>query len=188
MDLEKLYVRLQLLWYGHKMKIAIFNSENYVENIIEVNPEELPEMLNEVQWLDISEDDISVGQEYFPGLQKFKPFQTRLNFIFDENKWEWVHPVAPPSDATWIPEIDGEETEEHKALAVKKIYYWLDEYQAWAMFPCTCEPKPEGDFYWNPIQKEWQAPDSEKPEGDFWWDTLKKVWFERMPAPTPPTE
>lgn len=167
------------------MKIAILNTENYVENIIEVIPEELPETLDSVTWMDISNQDISVGQQYFPDLQKFKPFQTRKNFIFDEVKWEWVHPVAPPSDATWVPEIDGPETDEHKTLETKRVYYWMDEYQAWGMSACTCDPKPEGDFYWNPIEKEWQTAESEKPGESYYWDTLAKRWIELRTSATP---
>ncbi len=161
---------------GINMKIATLNSENIVENIIQIDSE-MPDFLNDLDWLDVSESDISVGQEYFPALQKFKPFQTRQNFIFDEESWQWVHPIAPPEDATWIPELQ-EKPDGHDELEIKKVYFWMDKYQAWGLGPCDCNPRPSDQHYWNPLDKEWQIPDLEKPEGNYAWNTLERIWVE----------
>ena len=158
------------------MKIAILSNENIVENIIQIDSE-VPDFLSDLNWLDVSEIELSVGQEYYPSLQKFKPLQTRKNFIFDEESWQWVHPVAPPDDATWVPELQ-EKPEGHDELDVKRVYFWMDKYQAWGLGPCGCNPRPSEEHYWNMLDKEWQLPDSEKPGDSYFWDAIEKQWIE----------
>lgn len=167
------------------MKIAIINSERIVENILEADSLEQVRSLGiSGDLMDVTELSVSVGQEYSNSYQKFIPLNFRYGFIFNEDLWKWIPPEPAPEDATWITDLQ-EKPEGHDELAVKRIYFWMDKYNGWGLAACSCNPKPADGYYWNPLEKEWQLPDSEKPEGDYVWNAIEKTWLE---IPTPLAE
>ncbi len=105
------------------------------------------------------------GMEYLPDVDKFMPFKPESNpsFIFDEEQWKWVHPIAEPEDADWVLdgvkqpefeefelEIDGEIKQLIRPILPEnpKIYVWNEEAVVWDLLP----PPP------TPDELEQQAP------------------------------
>lgn len=173
--------------------IALLNQDNIVENIILLEDDvDVEAFINQLgvlsNFLDVTDvAGIAIGQTYYPELNKFKPLNFRENFVWSQELWAWIPPVAPPEDATWVFDF-GPEPEGHSELSVKKIYFWMDEYQAWGLAQCVCNPKPEGDYYWNSLDREWQMPTSEKPGGNYRWDAIEAVWEEMPEEIARPTE
>lgn len=101
------------------------------------------------------------GAEYLPDLDKFMPLKPERNpsFIFDEEQWKWVYPIAEPEDADWViggakqPEFEDVEIEiEGKLRQAKKpilpedpkIYTWDEDSVSWKLQPKpTPPPTPE---------------------------------------------
>jgi hypothetical protein len=119
-------------------------------------------------------------------------------FALNEETGSWVPPVAFPEDATWI-EGYQPKPDNYEEVFPKRTYYWLYEYSSWGLRQCDCIPKPDGEYFWNPlagaweqansespsaehywhsIDKEWQLPTSEKPDGNFLWLAIEKRWVE----------
>lgn len=96
------------------------------------------------------------GSQYLPEIDAFKSPKPESNpsFIFDEETWAWIPPVAPPIDRDWamsvdpVPPIISKELEERdketgeptgKIIAVEvfdlptdpKIYFWNEESLSW---------------------------------------------------------
>jgi hypothetical protein len=66
-----------------------------------------------------------------------------------------------------------------------KVYFWVRSENTWGMNPNSDYPKPEGDYFWHPIENECQTPTVEKPADNYYWDVFEKQWVE---IPAPPTE
>lgn len=96
--------------------------------------------------------------EYLPDVDKFMPLKPETNpsFIFDEEQWKWVHPIAEPEDADWVIggtkqpqteefeiEIDGEIKQLIRPILPEnpKIYAWNEEAVVWDLLPPP--PTPE---------------------------------------------
>lgn len=97
------------------------------------------------------------GMEYLPDVDKFMPFKPEANpsFVFDEEQWKWVRPVAEPEDADWVIggekqpevedfeiEIDGELKQFKSPILPEnpKIYVWNEEAVSWDLLPPPPEP------------------------------------------------
>ena len=123
------------------------------------------------------------GFAYNAELDAFIPPKAEVEeaFVLNEELGIWVPPIAPPEDADFVvmygPDFLPEDVTESS-----RIYFWISGENTWGMFPNADYPKPDGEFYWNSIEKEWQAPSSEKPEEGFLWNPILKVWSK------PPTE
>lgn len=98
------------------------------------------------------------GMEYLPDVDKFMPLKPEQNpsFIFDEEQWKWVYPVAEPEGADWVIggvkqpqteefelEVDGEIKQFTRPILPEnpKIYAWNEEAIAWDLLPPP--PTPE---------------------------------------------
>lgn len=163
-------------------KVALFSDDYIVKNVIAVDEGKSVEyVLSELglksPYMDVTNQDISIGQQFSVKHERFIPKNFMPSFVWDEDLWKWVNPIAPPSDATWVPELH-EKPEGHDDLPIKRVYFWIEKYTTWGLAPCDCNPKPSEEHYWNPIDQEWQLPDSVKPEGSYDWDTIEKIWIE----------
>lgn len=129
------------------------------------------------------------GSLYIPELDAFTnaKMEGEEDFVLHEPTLTWV-PAPVPEDATYAmpygpePEwIDGEPQISESDIS----YVWMaGENQGWWLNPNSNYPKPEGEFYWNGISKEWVAPTSEKPGDNYTFNVFTREWEEF----TPPTE
>lgn len=111
-----------------------------------------------------------IGFSYNPELDAFVPPKGlhEADFILDTETATWVPPLSFPEDADFVlgfgkePEMVQKEVvvNGEKTMAMirdipigSKAYYWIYEESAWGMLPNV--PKPEGNFTWDPIAKEW---------------------------------
>jgi hypothetical protein len=98
-------------------------------------------------------------------------------FILNEELGIWVPPVAVPADADFVA-MYGPDFSADDVAETSKVYFWITDQNAWGMASNADYPRPDGDFYWHPIEKEWQLAEEEKPEGSYAWDPINKVWVE----------
>lgn len=98
------------------------------------------------------------GFTYNSELDAFIPakLEGEEDFILNTDLGIWVPPVSVPEDADSIAQYGPDFAE---APEGSKVYYWMPEELVWGMAPNT--PKPEGNFAWDPIAKEWV--ESEEP-------------------------
>ena len=146
-----------------------------------------------------------VGGTYSPELDAFIPakLEWQKDFILDEETCDWVPAVPFPEDADYVmfygktpatveveTEINGETVlvGELDVLPTDNVYFWLHSESDWGMYPNSNYPKPEGQYFWNPLAKEWQAPTDEKPEGQYFWNVFTNEWVEVPAPPEAPTE
>lgn len=170
-------------------KVALFDDAYIVERVIVIDDSvELQDALFELgiktPYKDLTNEEVLTGQQFSFEHDRFIPLNFRPNFVWNEQLWRWDPPISAPSDATWIPEWQ-EKPEGHDELSVKRVYYWMDKYQAWGLAPCACNPKPSDEHYWNPLEQEWQLPNSEMPEGNYTWDAIEQEWFEAFDTSGP---
>jgi hypothetical protein len=120
------------------------------------------------------------GYTYFAELDAFilpKPEKSE-KLVLDPETGSWIPGVPFPEDATWVIGFT-EPPEGYEELEELRVYYWMNEYQDWGMEPCACLPPPPGleeNYYWNPLEKEWQEPDSESPGPEYYWNVIDKKW------------
>lgn len=92
------------------------------------------------------------GMVYLPEVDKFMPSKPTTNpsFVFDKERWAWVHPIAEPADADMVVgglkqpaiedievEIEGEMRQVKKLVLPEnpKIYVWNEEAVTWDLLP-----------------------------------------------------
>jgi hypothetical protein len=141
------------------------------------------------------------GFIYHPEFDCFSPPKKswQSDFVLDAETGAWFPPVPFPEDADWVmgyqpqPESIEKEIQDADGVVIKilapnlpdnaKVYSWIIEANDWGMMPNLDYPRPEGEHYWDPINKEWQAPEGERPLGDWYWDVFSKAWVEAPPPP-----
>lgn len=121
-----------------------------------------------------------VGGTYVSEIDAFVPpkKENEENFVIDQNLGIWVPPIPAPEDADFIlhygPDYSFDDISE-----TSNIYFWIAEKNNWGLFYNSNYPsKPEGEFFWNPIEKEWQSPDVDRPAENYRWDPINKTWVE----------
>lgn len=58
-------------------------------------------------------------------------------------------------------------------------YVWISgDISGWWLNSNSNYPKPEGDYYWNGFDKEWQLPIGDRPSDTHFWDVINKQWVE----------
>lgn len=99
------------------------------------------------------------GMEYLPDVDKFMPFKPEANpsFIFDEELWQWVCPLAEPQDADWVVggsiqpqfedveiEINGETVQAKRPILPEdpKIYFWDEPNATWSLLVPPAKQEP----------------------------------------------
>lgn len=135
-----------------------------------------------------------LGYYYSSEIDGFVPPKREFeaNFVLNPETGTWIPDEAFPLDADYviqygspIPVVDEAVVlEDGTEIIVKrpdvapeaKVYRWITEANTWGMMPNSDYPKPEGDYYWHPIIREWQAPTSEKPEGNYFWNVFEGAW------------
>lgn len=105
------------------------------------------------------------------------------DFILNPELGIWVPPVSVPEDADFVTMYGPDFTDIPDEA---KVYFWIPAQSSWGMLPNTL--KPEGEYYWNPIAKEWQLPDVEKPGENYSWNVFTNEWVEVPALPEAPTE
>lgn len=123
-------------------------------------------------------------------------FEGEEQFILHEPTLSWV-PAEVPADATyampygpepdWIEQETIDENGETVIFQAPQIsetdnsYVWISsDISGWWLNPNVNYPKPEGEFYWNGFDKEWQAPIGDKPSDNHFWDVVQKQWIEAL--------
>lgn len=114
------------------------------------------------------------GFTYDADLDAFIPpkGQGEDDFVLDPETATWIPPVPAPEDADFVlgyglePELIEQEVEVdgNTVKLIKpnipdgsKVYFWIPEQSIWGM--ASNIPKPEGDFIWDPVAKEWIEPE-----------------------------
>lgn len=92
------------------------------------------------------------GFTYDAEIDAFIPpkLEAEEDFILNTELGIWVPPVSVPEDADFVAQYGPDFAE---APEGSKVYFWMIDDSVWGMRPNT--PKPEGNFGWNPIAKEW---------------------------------
>jgi hypothetical protein len=96
------------------------------------------------------------GFSYVAEIDAFIPprAEGEESFILSKELGIWVPPIEVPLDADFVvtygPDYSLEDITE-----TSRVYFWIDEHNAWGMAPNADYPKPEGSFSWNPIEKIW---------------------------------
>lgn len=168
------------------MQIINLDENNIVLNGIDIPDtpvEDLPSVVDSLgltgTWIpNNSSEPVSIGQEYSVEQGRFKPINYRETFVFDETLWKWVPPVPAPADATWATDLE-EKPEGHDDLAVKKVYFWVDEFQAWGLASCGCFPPPDdGQTYgWNYLTYQWELALDPSPGEGYVWNPVYQEWM-----------
>ena len=92
------------------------------------------------------------GFTYDAELDAFIPpkAEDEADFVLNPELGIWVPPVPAPEDADVIVQYGPDVVEIPEGA---KVYFWIAEQGIWGMAPNT--PRPEGEFTWDPIAKEW---------------------------------
>lgn len=92
------------------------------------------------------------GYTYNTELDAFIPAKVEgeEDFVLNAELGIWVPPVSVPEDADFVAQYGPDFTEVPEG---SKVYFWIPDQSVWGMAPNTT--KPEGNFAWDPIAKEW---------------------------------
>jgi hypothetical protein len=93
-------------------KYAKINSDNIVENVIEVTDSQVALFPGTFIKIESRHDlgcGVGIGDEYFSDVDKFKEKQWWDSWTWNEDLWKYVPPIPKPADGKWLWDNNNEQ-------------------------------------------------------------------------------